>query len=185
MYRKAIVLLLYQITRSLPPRHAGWVRRDPGRLAVLSGRWTLDVRRWTRRATRSLRLPVLTNQITRSLRLPVLTICCVAGAVSNAFSREKSSTAPLPAPALAPSPSPSPPPSPAPAPAPTPSPAPAPVPSPSDPEAVKPNSAVISIPADGEFYFGKVRVAEANLPEKMKQAFEHCHFSGGSDSDSY
>jgi hypothetical protein len=56
------ILILYQITRSLPPPHAGCPRRNPGRLRVLTRLWTLDVGLWTRRATRSLRLPVLTNQ---------------------------------------------------------------------------------------------------------------------------
>ena len=42
----------------------------------------------------------------------------------------------------------------------------------SDPDVVKPNPAVISIPIDGEFYFGKVRVTQADIPEKVKQALK-------------
>jgi len=42
----------------------------------------------------------------------------------------------------------------------------------SAPAAVKPNAVVISIPADGEFYFGKVRTAESEIPEKIKQALK-------------
>src|SRR5437867_6597965 len=44
--------------------------------------------------------------------------------------------------------------------------------SPSDPETVKANSVVVSIPTDDEFYFGKNRVMEADLPEKIKQALK-------------
>ena len=86
----------------------------------------------------------------------LLLFCCVAGTVSIALSQEKSAPSP----------------SPAPAPASAPDPVPSLSASPSDPEAVKPNSAVVSIPADGELYFGKVRVAEAGLPEKMKEALK-------------
>jgi biopolymer transport protein ExbD len=39
-------------------------------------------------------------------------------------------------------------------------------------EAVKPNSVVISIPTDDEFYFGKVKVAQADLVEKIKLALK-------------
>ena len=42
----------------------------------------------------------------------------------------------------------------------------------SAPAAVKPNAVVISIPADGEFYFGKVRIAEADIPEHVKQGLK-------------
>jgi biopolymer transport protein ExbD len=82
----------------------------------------------------------------------LLAICCVAGSVCIAVSQERS--APSPSPASSPAP------------------ALAPVPSPSDPEAVKPNSVVISIPTDDEFYFGKVKIAEADIPEKIKQALK-------------
>jgi biopolymer transport protein ExbD len=44
--------------------------------------------------------------------------------------------------------------------------------SPSDPETVKANSVVVSIPTDDEFYFGKNRVMEADIPEKIKQALK-------------
>jgi biopolymer transport protein ExbD len=101
---------------------------------------------------------LLLHQITRSLprRVGVLTICCVAGAVSIALSQQQS--APFPSPAS----------SPAPAPAPVPSP----VPFPSDPDAVRADSVVVSIPTDDQFYFGKVRVAQADIPEMMKQALK-------------
>ena len=99
---------------------------------------------------------LLLYQITRSLRLAILIICCVAGSVSIALSQERSAPAPSPAS------------SPAPAPAPVPSP----VPFPSDPDAVKPNSVVVSIPTDDEFYFGKVRVAESDIPERLKLALK-------------
>lgn len=72
----------------------------------------------------------------------LLIICCVACSVGIALSQEQA--------------------------APSPASSPAPVPSPSDPDAVKPNSVVVSIPTDGEFYFGKVRVAEADIPERLK-----------------
>jgi biopolymer transport protein ExbD len=39
-------------------------------------------------------------------------------------------------------------------------------------ETVKPNSVVISISADDEFYFGKARVAQADLAEKIKLALK-------------
>jgi biopolymer transport protein ExbD len=42
----------------------------------------------------------------------------------------------------------------------------------SAPADVKPNAVVISIPADGEFYFGKARTAESEIPEKVKQALK-------------
>jgi biopolymer transport protein ExbD len=42
----------------------------------------------------------------------------------------------------------------------------------SAPADVKPNAVVISIPADGEFYFGKVRTAESEIPDKVKQALK-------------
>jgi biopolymer transport protein ExbD len=88
---------------------------------------------------------LLLYQITRSLRLPVLTICCVAGTVKTtpsltvgllpqavALSQEKSASV----------------------------------------LSVKPNAAIVAIPNDGEFYFGKVRVNEADIPDKIKQALK-------------
>src|SRR5882672_7320115 len=41
---------------------------------------------------------------------------------------------------------------------------------PSDPDVLGPNPVVVSIPSKGEFYFGKVRIAEADIPEKLEQA---------------
>ncbi len=42
----------------------------------------------------------------------------------------------------------------------------------SAPNAVVPNSPIIAIPIDGEFYLDKVRVAEADLLEKIRQALK-------------
>jgi len=97
---------------------------------------------------------LLLFQITRSLRLSVLTICCVAGSVGIALSQQQSSPSPASSPAspLAP--------------------ASAAVPSPSDPNAIKPNSVVIGIATDDEFYLGKVSVAQADIPEMVKQALK-------------
>lgn len=75
-------------------------------------------------------------------------ICCVAASVGIALSQQQSAPSRASAPV------------------------PAPVPSPSDPDAVKPNSVVVSIPTDDQFYFGKVRVAQADIAEKVKQALK-------------
>lgn len=42
----------------------------------------------------------------------------------------------------------------------------------SDTNLIDPNSTVISIPADGEVYFNKVRISLADVPERVRQALK-------------